>query len=203
MPTPCKPFAALLVAVALSAYAPPSLAQQGAPELTPVVVTGNAPLPSKNQLSNDVAADPASVSVLELPEQEKRNIQSYGDILRPVTGVTINNYGQGGLGYGIALRGFPDSEHGRDVASFIDGVPINQVSSLQTYGYTDLNLLIPELLGRVELVRGPFTVRAGDFSFGAPFFSRRRINPPRAFTCPAATLQPGRRLAFTPLRPGR
>ncbi|MBW0001808.1 MAG: hypothetical protein JO015_22140 [Verrucomicrobia bacterium] len=49
-------------------------------------------------------------------------------------------------------------------------MPINQVSSLQTCGYTDLNLLIPELLGRVELVRGPFTVRAGDFSYGGSVF---------------------------------
>jgi hypothetical protein len=59
--------------------------------------------------------------------------------------VTVDEYGQGGVGYGVAMRGFEAGNHGNVVASFVDGVPINKVGSFDAEGYTDLNLLIPQL----------------------------------------------------------
>jgi len=150
--------------------ATPTKAQQSNQELAPLTVTGTLPVLSKGQLSPDVAAAPASVTVINLSPAERPNIQSYGDILRPITSVTVDEYGQGGVGYGIALRGFEAGSHGNVVASFVDGVPINQVGSFDAEGYTDLNHLIPQLVGKVELARGPFDVRAGDFALGGSIY---------------------------------
>ena len=78
----------------------------------------------------------------------------------------MSNYGQGAVGYGISLRGYTEAEHGRDIAYFIDGVPINEVSSIHTPNYVDLNILIPETVKSIEVIRGPFWIEAGDSNLG-------------------------------------
>jgi outer membrane receptor protein involved in Fe transport len=143
----------------------PTPKQQPLP-LMELVLHGGEPQLNKIDLSPSRATDPASVTVATYPAEVKRSTNSYGDLLRPLTGVTVNTYGQGGLGYGVSIRGFDTLEHGRDVATFIDGVPQNQTSSIQINGYTDLNDLNPELVNGVTLTRGPFDVRAGDFNIG-------------------------------------
>ncbi len=144
----------------------PAAPTSASEQLPSVVVTGQAPEPQKTELSDNPATNPASVTVVTYPEEEKRNVRTYGDLFRPLTGISVDNFGQGGVGYGIALRGFADGDHGRDIAYFIDGVPINSPSSLHINGYSDLNPLIPELVDRVELTRGPFDVRFGSFALG-------------------------------------
>lgn len=81
-------------------------------------------------------------------------------------GFNISNYGQGAVGYGLSLRGYTEAEHGRDIAYYIDGVPINEVSSLHTPNYADLNVLLPETVKSIEIVRGPFSVEYGDSNMG-------------------------------------
>jgi outer membrane receptor protein involved in Fe transport len=137
-----------------------------AKRLKGLVIFGAVPEPDKLDLSPNRASNPASVTVAKYPAEVKRGTNTYGDLLRPLTGVTVNTYGQGGLGYGVSIRGFDTLEHGRDVATFVDGVPQNQTSSIQVNGYTDLNDLNPELVDQVTLTRGPFDVRAGDFNIG-------------------------------------
>jgi len=134
--------------------------------LKEVVIYGAAPEPEKSDLSPNRATNPASVTIAKYPAEVKRSTNSYGELLRPLTGVTVDDYGQGGVGYGITMRGFDQLEHGRDVATFVDGVPQNQTSSIQVNGYTDLNDLNPELVNQATVTRGPFDVRAGDFNIG-------------------------------------
>ena len=55
---------------------------------------------------------------------------------------------------------------GRDIAYYIDGVPLNEVSSLSTPNYADLNVLLPETVKSIEIVRGPFSVEFGDSNMG-------------------------------------
>lgn len=93
-------------------------------------------------------------------------VGSYGDIFRSLPGFNVSNYGQGAIAYGIALRGYTEGEHGRDVAISIDGVPLNEVSSLHTPNYADLNILLPETVKSIEIVRGPFSVEQGDSNLG-------------------------------------
>ncbi len=91
---------------------------------------------------------------------------TYGDLFRSLPGFNISNYGQGAIGYGMSMRGFTDAEHGRDIAYYIDGVPLNEVSSLHTPNYADLNILLPETVKSIEVVRGPFNVEYGDSNLG-------------------------------------
>ena len=124
----------------------------------------------KTRLSPSALALPANSTVIDAAEIARLPVQSYGDLFRPVAGFDVSNYGQGGVGYGIALRGFSDAEHGRDVAVFIDGVPVNEVSSIHTPNYVDLNPLIPETIRSISIVRGPFSVEAGDANLGGSIF---------------------------------
>jgi outer membrane receptor protein involved in Fe transport len=143
----------------------PSGAKSSAPlMLEPIVVTGAVLVPAKGDLSSDVASDPVTTAVVTQADIKKIPIVSYGDIYRSIPGFDVVNYGQGGLGYGISLRGWDDSEHGHDIATFIDGMPINEVSSPQVNGYTDLNPLIPELVKGLEVTYGPFNPRFGNFA---------------------------------------
>ena len=142
----------------------------------PVVSQQNVGAPAASQpspgsvgkvvVSQSVTAQPANSTVITGEEIRQRPVTSYGDIFRPVAGFNISNYNQGIIGYGLTLRGFNDGEHGRDVAYFIDGVPINEVSSQHTPNYADLNPLIPETIERVDIVRGPFSVEYGDSNLG-------------------------------------
>ncbi|GEM_PF-750925 len=150
--------------------------------LKEMVIYGVAAEPGKTDLSPIRTANPASLSVAKYPAEIRRSTTTYGELLRPFAGVTVDNYGQGGVGYGIAIRGFDQLEHGRDVATFVDGVPQNQTSSIQVNGYTDLNDLNPELVSQVTLTRGPFDIRAGDFNVGGSVEYRTMDAPPSGIT---------------------
>lgn len=129
--------------------------------------TADAPkTASRGAVSADVAALPAATSVVESATIARAPVATYGDLFRSLPGFNVSNFGQGAIGYGLALRGYTEAEHGRDIAYVIDGVPLNEVSSLHTPNYADLNILIPETVDRIEVVRGPFSVEYGDSNLG-------------------------------------
>ena len=103
---------------------------------------------------------------MDAPAISRLAVNVYGDLFRSLPGFNISNYGQGAIGYGISLRGYTESEHGRDIAYYIDGVPLNEVSSLSTPNYADLNVLLPETVKSIEIVRGPFSVEFGYSNMG-------------------------------------
>lgn len=113
-----------------------------------------------------MTALPAATSVVDAAAISRAPYASYGDLFRSLPGFDVSNYGQGGIAYGISLRGYTGGEHGRDVAYFIDGVPLNEVSSLHTPNYADLNILLPETVKSIEIIRGPFSVESGDSNLG-------------------------------------
>jgi outer membrane receptor protein involved in Fe transport len=121
---------------------------------------------SRTEVTSDAAALPAATTILDEKNIERTPITNYVDIFRILPGVNIDNLGQGGIGNGIAIRGFTNAEHGRDVAYFIDGIPINEVSSIHTPNYADLNILVPETIERLEVIRGPFSALYGDSNLG-------------------------------------
>jgi len=85
------------------------------------------------------------------------------DILQVVPGLYTNQHAGGGKANQYFLRGF-DADHGTDVALFVDGVPVNMVSHGHGQGYADLNWIIPELIEKVEVAKGPYFARYGDFA---------------------------------------
>jgi outer membrane receptor protein involved in Fe transport len=154
--------ALLLLSTASHALAAPQTTAES--RETDIEVVGKPEGQSKVVLSQDAASSPAAVDVLSAADIAKLPISSYGDLLRALPGVVVNNYGQGAVPYGISLRGFDDGDHGKSVATFVDGMPINEGSIAQAHGWVDLNTVPPELIERLELIKGPFSVRAGDFA---------------------------------------
>lgn len=85
------------------------------------------------------------------------------DILQVVPGLYVNQHAGGGKANQYFLRGF-DADHGTDVALSVDGVPVNMVSHGHGQGYADLNWIIPEVIERVEVFKGPYFAQHGDLA---------------------------------------
>ena len=175
---------------------------QEAATLPPVTVTGYAEPVPKSELSNDPAANPASVTTLKLPDEMKRGTRDYVDLLKPIVGVAANNFDQGGIGFGFTMRGFSERSNGGGVAYSIDGVPVNLPSHALTNGYGDLTPLIPELLDQLILTRGPFDVRFGANSLGGSVQFVTQDNPVRGAALSAGNFDFVRGFGALPLKLG-
>ncbi|MBK7862696.1 MAG: TonB-dependent receptor plug domain-containing protein [Archangiaceae bacterium] len=92
-----------------------------------------------------------------------RPVGSVQDILRVTPGLVLVQHSGGGKANQYFLRGF-DADHGTDLALSIDGVPINMVSHAHGQGFADTNFVIPEVIERVELTKGPYFASQGDFA---------------------------------------
>jgi TonB family protein len=84
------------------------------------------------------------------------------DILRAVPGLVLAQHQGGGKADQLFLRGF-DADHGTDVSINFDGVPVNMPSHAHGQGYADLHFLIPEVVERIDVTKGPYFVEYGDF----------------------------------------
>jgi TonB family protein len=92
-----------------------------------------------------------------------RPVGSVQDILRVTPGLVMVQHSGGGKANQYFLRGF-DADHGTDLALSIDGVPINLVSHAHGQGFADTNFIIPEVVERVEITKGPYFASQGDFA---------------------------------------
>ncbi len=92
-----------------------------------------------------------------------RPILRPGDLFRVTPGLMLVQHAGGGKANQFLLRGF-DADHGTDIALSFDGIPINMVSHGHGQGYADANFVIPELVERVEVSKGPYFTENGDFS---------------------------------------
>ncbi|MEO8453354.1 MAG: TonB family protein [Gemmatimonadota bacterium] len=91
-----------------------------------------------------------------------RPIGSVQDVLRVTPGLVTVQHSGGGKANQYFLRGF-DADHGTDIALSMDGVPINFVSHAHGQGFADTNFIIPEIVERVEITKGPYFPSNGDF----------------------------------------
>ena len=107
----------------------------------------------------------SSASSMSVREQELRlrPIQRIGDLLRVAPGLITVQHAGGGKANQYLLRGF-DADHGTDISLTLDGIPINMVSHAHGQGYADTNWIIPELIERIEVVKGPYFGELGDFA---------------------------------------
>jgi outer membrane receptor protein involved in Fe transport len=92
-----------------------------------------------------------------------RTIRSAQDLLQLAPGLVTAQHAGGGKAEQIFLRGF-DADHGTDVHIAVDGVPVNMVSHGHGQGYADLHFLIPEVVQRVEVAKGPYEASYGNFA---------------------------------------
>ena len=92
-----------------------------------------------------------------------RPVGSVQDILRVTPGLIMVQHSGGGKANQYFLRGF-DADHGTDLALAIDGIPINMVSHAHGQGFADTNFIIPEVVERIEITKGPYFAEQGDFA---------------------------------------
>ncbi len=105
----------------------------------------------------------ASEGLVGAEELARRPILRVGELLETVPGVIVTQHSGAGKANQFFLRGF-NLDHGTDLATFVDGAPINLPSHGHGQGYTDLNFLIPEIVKSVRYRKGPYFADLGDFA---------------------------------------
>jgi hypothetical protein len=146
---------------AISVADPPLIAEAaadaaGAPSLDPVLVNGHYDAAVGN-------SDAASQGVVQGELLRDMPLLRPGEVLETVPGLVVTQHSGDGKANQYFLRGY-NLDHGTDFASAIDGVPVNLPSNAHGQGYSDLNDVIPELVERIDYLKGPYFAQSGDFS---------------------------------------
>lgn len=137
--------------------AAPALAQSpDEKSLAPVIVQG-----SRNSLLE--RAETANTGVVTQQQLDARTVYRPGEVLEATPGLVVSQHSGEGKANQFYLRGF-NLDHGTDLLTVIDGMPVNQRSHAHGHGWTDLNFLIPELVNLLEYRKGPFYAAEGDFA---------------------------------------
>jgi TonB-dependent receptor-like protein len=84
-------------------------------------------------------------------------------ILENVPGLIVTQHSGEGKANQYFLRAF-NLDHGTDLATEVDDVPVNMPTHAHGQGYTDLNFLIPELVSDLHYKKGPYYADEGDFA---------------------------------------
>jgi hypothetical protein len=108
-------------------------------------------------------ADSANAGSVSQKELEMRTIYRPGELLEAAPGLIASQHSGEGKANQFYLRGF-NLDHGTDLATWVDDMPVNQRSHAHGQGWTDLNFLIPELTARLDYRKGPYSARDGDFA---------------------------------------
>ena len=126
-----------------------------------VVVTGRG-------LDLTGVADSANEGYVGARDLQSRPIFRVGELMETIPGVIVTQHAGGGKANQIFLRGF-NLDHGTDLATSVDGMPVNMVTHAHGQGYTDLNIVIPELVNNVSFRKGPYYADVGDFGSAGAF----------------------------------
>ena len=84
-------------------------------------------------------------------------------VLENVPGLIVTQHSGEGKANQYFLRAF-NLDHGTDLATEVDDMPVNMPTHAHGQGYTDLNFLIPELVGDLHFKKGPYYADEGDFA---------------------------------------
>lgn len=112
------------------------------------------------------AGDPVSSASEKNVSGEEVNARPFSrpaEALEVVPGLMITQHSGEGKANQYFLRGF-NLDHGTDLAISVDGMPVNMRTHGHGQGYADLNFLIPELIGSVNIKKGPYFADEGDFA---------------------------------------
>ena len=83
-------------------------------------------------------------------------------MLETVPGLIVTLHSGEGKANQYLMRGY-NLDHGTDLETYVDGMPINQPTHAHGQGYTDLNFVMPELAEQLTYTKGPYTANVGDF----------------------------------------
>jgi outer membrane receptor protein involved in Fe transport len=79
-----------------------------------------------------------------------------------VPGLVVTLHSGEGKASQYLMRGY-NLDHGTDLESYVDEMPINLPTHAHGQGYTDLNFMIPELADGISYTKGPYYANVGDF----------------------------------------
>ena len=153
--------------------AAPALAQEVAPAETASGPVEDQP-GAKDEKGNTIViygraieqigeATSASEGVVGYADLSTRPISRAAELVEVIPGMIATEHSSGGKANQYFLRGF-NLDHGTDFGGFIDGVPINQRSHPHMSGYLDLNLLMADLVERIEFKKGVQYADNGDYT---------------------------------------
>ena len=107
------------------------------------------------------SASTASQGSVTQQELELRPAYRVGQLLEAVPGLVVTVHSGEGKANQYLARGF-NLDHGTDIASFVDDMPINRPTNAHGQGYSDLNFLMPELIDGLDYTKGPYSAGIGD-----------------------------------------
>jgi outer membrane receptor protein involved in Fe transport len=107
-------------------------------------------------------ASTASEGVVADEEVQLAPAYRPGQLLETVPGLIVTLHSGEGKANQFLLRGY-NLDHGTDLETDVDNMPVNQPTHAHGQGYTDLNFMIPELVGGLTYTKGPYYADIGDF----------------------------------------
>jgi hypothetical protein len=108
-------------------------------------------------------AQSSSQGAITARQLDVRPLLRVGEVLETVPGMIASSHAGGGKANQYFLRGF-NLDHGTDFAQTIAGLPVNMPSHAHGQGYSDINFMLPELVGGVQYSKGPYFADQGDFA---------------------------------------
>jgi hypothetical protein len=137
-------------------------------------------------------AESATQGTVGAKEIQDRPILRSGEVLETVPGLIITQHAGGGKANQYFLRGF-NLDHGTDFAIFLDDMPLNLPSHAHGEGYSDMNIVIPEFVRRVNFEKGPYYANVGNFgSAGSAHLQYFKTLPQNFFKVEGGTYGYGR-----------
>ena len=108
------------------------------------------------------SADTASQGSVTQEEIELRPVYRVGQLLETMPGLVVTIHSGEGKANQYLLRG-ENLDHGVDLASFVDDMPVNRPTNTHGQGYSDLNFIMPQVLSGLDYTKGPYYASVGDF----------------------------------------
>jgi outer membrane receptor protein involved in Fe transport len=108
------------------------------------------------------AASTASEGVVADQELQLAPVYRPGQLLETVPGLIVTLHSGEGKANQFLLRGY-NLDHGTDLETYVDNMPVNQPAHAHGQGYTDLNFMIPDLADGISYTKGPYYPSVGDF----------------------------------------
>jgi len=129
-----------------------------APQRTPV-----QPAAATAVSQREAPVTSSSTRDFSTAEVLQRSYSQPAEALEITPGLIVAQHSGAGKANQFFLRGFA-LDHGYDISTTLDGLPINQGSHVHSNGYNDANFLIPELFKEVDIRKGPYFADEGVFS---------------------------------------
>ena len=105
----------------------------------------------------------ASDGIVLREQLEHRPVLRTGELLEAVPGLIVTQHSGSGKANQFFLRGF-NLDHGTDFATRVEGMPVNMPTHAHGQGYTDVNFVIPEMIGSIQYHKGTHHASEGNFS---------------------------------------